>query len=189
MNNPMSGTDPSGYLKVCDTFIVCSVDQVQDDNFNKPISLGRASTSNGESSDSQQSSTSNPETTDIGSQAKIAEGGTNLSGGGNPEPDPATIKDTVSPNQAWLNDGIVSSDEKTTKILLNAFNDGIDSDAFTSAVDQIDRFWDGSGNSKNLTVDIRIVKDKSKANLIFSSCADFGFCNTLSVRLLVVFKF
>jgi hypothetical protein len=73
MNNPMSGTDPSGYLKVCDTFIVCSGDQVNDDTFNKTITLGGGSTSNGESSDSQQSSTSSQETTEIGSQANTAQ--------------------------------------------------------------------------------------------------------------------
>jgi RHS repeat-associated protein len=73
MNNPMSGTDPSGYLKVCDTFIVCSADQVDDDTFNKPIDLRGGEISNGGNSDSQQSSTSSQETTEIGSQANTAQ--------------------------------------------------------------------------------------------------------------------
>ena len=73
MNNPILGTDPSGYFEVCDTFIVCNADQVQDDNFNKPITLGGGSTSNGESSDSQQSSTLSQETTEIGSQTNTAQ--------------------------------------------------------------------------------------------------------------------
>ncbi|MCY7297499.1 hypothetical protein, partial [Alteromonas sp. a30] len=101
----------------------------------------------------------------------------------NPEPDPATIKDIVSPNQAWLNDGVVSSNENSVRISLSAFNDGIEHSAFDNAIDQIDRLWDGSGSSKKLIVDIRIVAEKSKANLIFTSCAEYGFCNTSSGKV------
>jgi hypothetical protein len=72
MNNPMAGTDPAGYLKVCDTFVVCGPDRVED-SFNTLINLGGSETSNGGSSDSQKSSTANQETTEIGIQANIAQ--------------------------------------------------------------------------------------------------------------------
>jgi hypothetical protein len=39
MNNPLSATDPTGYLAVCDTFIVCSMDQIFDKDFNKPVNI------------------------------------------------------------------------------------------------------------------------------------------------------
>ena len=39
MNNPLSGTDPSGYLKVCDTFIVCGHDDFVDPKINKDVLL------------------------------------------------------------------------------------------------------------------------------------------------------
>lgn len=42
MNNPMAGIDPTGYLSVCDTFIVCTNEQVRDKNFNKQIKLGNS---------------------------------------------------------------------------------------------------------------------------------------------------
>ena len=45
MNNPLSGTDPTGYLKACDTLLVCSTHQILDKNFNKPITaLGSENT-------------------------------------------------------------------------------------------------------------------------------------------------
>ncbi|MDC2889324.1 hypothetical protein PN838_11710 [Psychrosphaera sp. G1-22] len=59
MNNPMAGTDPTGYLRVCETFIVCSQDQMQDDNFNKHISSGSSTSSSNGQNNEQKGSNSN----------------------------------------------------------------------------------------------------------------------------------
>ena len=72
MNNPLAGTDPSGYLRVCDTFIVCSPEQHLDKNYNKPIRL-YGSSDNGKKS--EQGTKSNSEESgspeDIGTQENL----------------------------------------------------------------------------------------------------------------------
>ena len=50
LNNPLAGTDPTGYLNVCDTFIVCSTRQVLDEEFNGPINITDGGKGNGKSS-------------------------------------------------------------------------------------------------------------------------------------------
>nr|WP_158678919.1 RHS repeat-associated core domain-containing protein [Pseudoalteromonas sp. T1lg75] len=66
LNNPMAGIDPTGYLRVCDTFLVCSTEQIKDENYNKTITIGGSkNTSNGEQNSSR--SNKNTETMDIGS--------------------------------------------------------------------------------------------------------------------------
>ncbi|NVK48485.1 MAG: hypothetical protein HWE09_01870 [Cyclobacteriaceae bacterium] len=61
MNNPLAGTDPSGYLTVCQTFIVCSKEQKSDPNYNKPISEPPKKDDNGKDDrQSTESKGSNP---------------------------------------------------------------------------------------------------------------------------------
>ena len=59
-NNPLSGTDPTGYINVCDTFIACTDDQKRDPKFNRPIRTG-GSTSNGISVQSPKTTTNTNE--------------------------------------------------------------------------------------------------------------------------------
>jgi RHS repeat-associated protein len=40
MNNPLAGTDPTGYFNVCDTFVICSPSQELDQKYNVPIGAG-----------------------------------------------------------------------------------------------------------------------------------------------------
>ena len=77
MNNPLAGTDPSGYLKVCDTFVICSHKQATDSEYNKLIILSSSvALSNGKGADSATARTvaKNPEET-----GAPGEGGSNPS--------------------------------------------------------------------------------------------------------------
>ncbi len=48
LNNPLAGKDPTGYLGVCDTLIVCSIGQALDPSYNRPLNLsGDGKNSNG----------------------------------------------------------------------------------------------------------------------------------------------
>ncbi|WP_144394246.1 RHS repeat-associated core domain-containing protein [Pleionea sediminis] len=65
MNNPLAGTDPSGYLTVCQTFIVCSQEQWNDENYNKPLSIplgGNGNDSNSKSPNGKNESNRKKET-------------------------------------------------------------------------------------------------------------------------------
>ena len=59
-NNPLSGTDPTGYINVCDTFISCTHEEKMDPKINKPLSFS-GSRSNGISEQSSKTTTNTSE--------------------------------------------------------------------------------------------------------------------------------
>ena len=91
MNNPMAGTDPSGYLKVCDTFIVCSEDQVKDDYFNKQMFFGGGSASQSSGADGEDGQKTENDSSKIGAVTD-GEISTNVGGG-----DSSTVSDGGTP--------------------------------------------------------------------------------------------
>lgn len=95
MNNPLAYTDPSGYIRVCDTLVACDGDQIMDDTFNKTIGgLGGNSGSAGNSDSSSNGATGSStlkltgapnDLADIGSElektgARLIQGRTNEDG-------------------------------------------------------------------------------------------------------------
>jgi|FLYM01.1.fsa_nt_gi hypothetical protein len=189
MNNPLAGTDPTGYVADCLLSIHCGEMQGQIKGpFNYPnncrfcVSAGGSGQSgdNGKEQQAQKAAQQHEAITEIGSQSK-AQGpggsGVNVAAGG--VMDPNTIFDDVTIMGDWKKSGKVkvSVTDDGTFLDINltvARDEGVDSKAFDIAIREIKDIWNNQYKSEQGVLTIRTnitaIDDPKKADFTFKNC-------------------